>query len=87
MADHFLQLSSDKTEILISAPPSFVPTAMEGLGSLRSSGKSPIENRGVTVDQVLILDQHVKLLIHSCFLQLRNITEVRPIVYQTELEM
>ena len=62
MADSFLQLNAEKTEILISVPPSVVPKIKDGLGSL-TSVKSFIRNLGVTMDQALTLDQHVKCLI------------------------
>ena len=81
MADHFLQLYEDKTEILMSAPPSVVPNIRDGLGSLTSSVKSSIRSLGVT------MDQHVKCQIRSCFFQLGNTAKLRTIVSQVEMEM
>ncbi len=64
MSDNFLQLNANKTKVLISAPPSLVSKMMDGLESLTSSVKSSIRNLGVTADQALTLDQHVKC--HAC---------------------
>ncbi|XP_029941085.1 uncharacterized protein LOC115383145 [Salarias fasciatus] len=49
--------------------------------------KPSVKILGVTVDHALTLDQHVKLLISSCFFQLRNIAKLRPIVSQAEMEI
>lgn len=49
---------------LISAHPNLVPKIEDRLGSLTLSVKSSIRNPGVTMDQALTLDQHVKCLIH-----------------------
>ena len=65
MTDNFLQLNADKTEDLISVPP--ILEIRYGPGSLTSSVKISIRNLGVTMDQALTLDQHVKCLIRSCF--------------------
>lgn len=67
MADRFLQLNAEKTEIRISVPSSVVPKVRDSLGSLTSLINSFITNLGVTMDQALTLDQHVKCLICSCF--------------------
>ncbi len=87
MADNLLQLNATKTEVLISAPPSLVPTIMDSLGSLTFSVKSSIRNLVVTMDQALTLHQHVKCLIGSCFFQLRNTAKARSIVSRPEMEM
>lgn len=52
MADDFLQLNADKTEIFISAPPSLVPKIRVSLWSVTSSVKSSIRNLGVTMDRL-----------------------------------
>lgn len=46
-----------------------------------------IKNLGVTMDRALTPDQHVKLLIHSCFFQMSNIAKLWPIVSQAAIEM
>lgn len=46
-----------------------------------------IKNLGVTMDRALTPDQHVKLLIHSCFFQMSNIAKLWRIVSQAAIEM
>lgn len=46
MAGHFLQLNADKTKVLISASPGFVPKVIESLGSRSPSVKSTLHNLG-----------------------------------------
>lgn len=50
----------NKTEVHISAPVSLVPKIRGGLRSLTMLVKSSIRNLGITMDQALTLDQHVK---------------------------
>ncbi len=63
----FLQLNTDKTELLISAPAGVVPKVMESLGSLSSPVKRTLCILGVSIGQVLSLDQHINCLNQSCF--------------------
>ncbi len=80
MADNYLQLNTDKTEILISATHDFVPKMMGCLGPLPSSVKSTLHNLSVFMGQTVTLDKHVYSLVHSCFHQLRHIASLRPTV-------
>uniref|UniRef100_A0A669DHZ7 Reverse transcriptase domain-containing protein n=1 Tax=Oreochromis niloticus TaxID=8128 RepID=A0A669DHZ7_ORENI len=87
MADNFLQLNEEKTEVLVCAPDRHVPNIMNALGPLSTFVKSSIRNLGVTFDSALTLDVHVKSLVRSCFYHLRNISKLSPIVSHTELEI
>ncbi len=87
MANNYLQLNPEKTEVLISAPFGVLPKVMESLGSLSHSVKSTLRNLGVHMGQAFSLDQHVNYLVRNCFYQLRNIAKLRPVVSTVELEM
>uniref|UniRef100_A0A669BKN7 Reverse transcriptase domain-containing protein n=1 Tax=Oreochromis niloticus TaxID=8128 RepID=A0A669BKN7_ORENI len=84
MADNFLQLNEEKTEVLVCAPDRHVPNIMNALGPLSTFVKSSIRNLGVTFDSALTLDVHVKSLVRSCFYHLRNMSHI---VSHTELEI
>uniref|UniRef100_A0A669F551 Reverse transcriptase domain-containing protein n=1 Tax=Oreochromis niloticus TaxID=8128 RepID=A0A669F551_ORENI len=87
VADNFLQLNEEKTEVLVCALDRHVPNIMNALGHLSTSVKSSIRNLGVTFDSALTLDVHVKSLVQSCCYHLRNISKLSPIVSHTELEI
>uniref|UniRef100_A0A669AZZ0 Reverse transcriptase domain-containing protein n=1 Tax=Oreochromis niloticus TaxID=8128 RepID=A0A669AZZ0_ORENI len=87
MADNFLQLNEEKTEVLVCAPDRHVPNIMNALGPLSTCVKSSIRNLGVTFDSALTLDVHIKSLVRSCFYHLRNISKLSPLVSHTELEI
>lgn len=50
MADNYLRLNAEKTEVLVFAPDKFVPLVVKNVGPLGSSVKSSIRNLGVTFD-------------------------------------
>ncbi len=87
MAENVLQLNTDKTEALISAPEHVGPAVKQYLGSLSSAIKSSLRNLGVQMGQILSLDQHVNSLARSSLYHLRNIAKPRPVVSRAELEM
>lgn len=65
MADNFLQLNEEKTEVLVCAPKKFPRRVMENSGSRSTFAKPSIRNLGVTFDSALTLDIHAKSLVHS----------------------
>lgn len=86
LSDNSLQLNSEKTETLIIAPDSAIPTIKQHLGDLSLSAKIKLRNLGVIFDEAMSLDHHSKL-VKNCFFQLRNIAKLRPMVSKNELEM
>lgn len=82
MLCHFLQLTENKTEILVCISASLVPQVLRNLGSLSCYVlfMSSIRDLGMTVDenQMLRLDLNVKALVCSCFQNRRNIIHFHP---------
>lgn len=87
MADNFLQLYEEKTEVLVCAPETFVSRVMENLSPLATFAKPSVRNLGVTFDSALTLDAHVESLFNSCFYHLRNISKLSHSVSRLELEI
>ncbi|XP_030601343.1 uncharacterized protein LOC115791283 [Archocentrus centrarchus] len=63
MAANYLSLNAGKTEVLVCAPDSFVPTVINNLGFLSSMFQSNVRNLGVTFDQALSFEKHVNSLV------------------------
>lgn len=84
---HCLQLNADKTEDLIVAPENVAPMIRQSIGTLSSTAYSNLRNLGVIVEQSLPFNTHVKQLTRSCFFHLRNISELRSVAPNSELEM
>lgn len=82
MLCHFLQLTENKTEILVCISASLVPQVLRNLGSLSCYVlfMSSIRDLGMTVDenQMLRLDLNVKALVCSYFQNRRNIIHFHP---------
>ena len=87
LANNFLQLNENKTEVIIVAPDPIVSKISRLLGSLSSAVQSKLKNLGVIFDNNMYLDQHIKSLTRTCFFQLRNIAKIRGAVSHSELEM
>ena len=87
MVESFLQLNPDKPEILIIAPDSAIPLIKQSIGPLSSVVRPSIRNLGVTFDKSLSFGTHIKSLSKSCFFHLRNISKLRAVVSQSEIEM
>ncbi len=87
MADNFLQLNTDKTEVMIIAPDNITPKIRQVIGGLSSSDCNDIRNLGVIFDRSLCFNSHVKSVFRSCFFHLRNIAKIRSIVSKKEMKM
>lgn len=88
MDGNFLQINTNKTEILIIAPDSIASKVVQCTGPLSSSSsvKVNLKNLGVIFDQAIFLS-NINLLTCSCFCHLRNITKLNSVVSRAELEM
>jgi len=51
MAEKFLQLNTDKTEVMIFAPDNITPKIRQALGELSSSDHSDVRNLRVIFDR------------------------------------
>lgn len=82
MSDNCLQLHTDRTEVLVSAPAGVVPNLMESLVSLPSSVKPTLYNPAVSMG---CESWPTCKLFCSCFCQLTNIIKLRSIVLTAQL--
>ncbi len=73
MADNFLQLNNDKTEMMIFAPDNITPKIKQVMGGLAFSNRSDIRNLGVIFDRAICFNSHVKFVVIHVFFHLRNI--------------
>lgn len=87
MSSSFLQLNAAKTEVLIIAADNIASRVINLMGPLKGNVHSNIKNLGVTFDQSMQLDKHVKSMTRTCFFHLRNIAKLRSIISHAELEM
>ena len=87
LSDNTLQLNEDKTETLVIAPDDSIPGINQYLGDLGQSVKPSLRNLGVVFDKDMSLVQHCKQLTKNCFFQLRNISKLRKMVSQNDLEL
>ena len=76
MSNNFIQLNTDKTEVVIIASDSIAPKVAQSIGSLSWAVWSNLRNLGVIFDQTVQFNQHIKLLNSTCFSQLRNIAKL-----------
>ena len=60
MAKHFLQLSSDKTEIIIFGPKTQRDYLAQHCNSLALHTKDQVKNLGITLDSKLNFEAHIK---------------------------
>ena len=82
MADNFLQLNPDKTEVMIFAPDNITPRIKQAIGTLSVSDRNAVRNLGVIFDKSMCFNSHVKSVVRSCFFHLRNIAKIRSVVSQ-----
>ena len=87
LGNNFLQLNSNKTEVLIVAADQTASKVASFMGSLQANIRPHIRNLGVIFDQSMHLDNHVKSLTRTCFYHLRNIAKLRSIISHSELEL
>ena len=87
MANNFLQLNAEKTQVLIIGSDKVAADVANHLGPLKSNICSNPRNLGIILDQAMLLDKQVKSVSSACFYHLRNIAKLRSVVSHPELEM
>ena len=86
MSQNFLQLNTDKTEILLFGPPNSTQILKDNLANLSPNLKSTAKNLGVYIDSDLNFNTQIKSVVQTCFFQLRNIAKIKPFLSSTDLE-
>ena len=86
MATNFLQLNSNKTEVMIFGPPKSKHTLVSNLDNLEPFVKSHARNLGVILDSELCLDKQICAAVKNCFYQLRVIAKIKPFLSPKDLE-
>ena len=79
MAENYLELNSDMTEVLVVGPEKVAPMTLQNIGPLSSTAHASLCNSGVISDQSA--DQ-ILFVSH-----LRNISKLRSVVSTAELEI
>ena len=86
MSQNFLQLNTDKTEIVLFGPPHLTSLLKNDLGSLSSAVKPAAKSLGVFFDSELTFNVQVKKTVQSCFYQLRTIAKIKSVLSSADLE-
>ena len=89
MTRNYLLLNSDKTEVIVFGPkPLRDKLANENvsLDGITLASKATVKNLGVTFDQDMSFQPHIKLITRTAFFHLRNIKKVRHILSQNDAE-
>uniref|UniRef100_A0A3B3HB31 Reverse transcriptase domain-containing protein n=1 Tax=Oryzias latipes TaxID=8090 RepID=A0A3B3HB31_ORYLA len=87
MAQNFLQLNMDKTDVIIFGSVEARHGVASKLESLSNNVSSSCRNLGVIFDTDLNLETHVKSVVKSCFWQLHRLYRITPFLSKKSLEM
>lgn len=80
MSANFLQLNSNKSEILLFGPLTSRSQLHNCLDSMSANVTPIAKNLGVLLDSDLRLEAQVKTVVRTCFFHIRNIHRIRPIL-------
>ena len=86
MAKNFLQLNTDKTEIILFGPQKSTQILKNNLANLSINVKPIAKSLGVLFDSDLNFGAHIKRVVQTCFYQLRNISKIKPFLSRPNLE-
>ena len=89
MSPNFLMLNSDKTEVIVLGPKQLRDSLSDDIVSLDGialASSTTVRNLGVTFDQDLSFNSHLKQTSRTAFFHLRNIAKIRPILTQKDAE-
>uniref|UniRef100_A0A669DS15 Reverse transcriptase domain-containing protein n=1 Tax=Oreochromis niloticus TaxID=8128 RepID=A0A669DS15_ORENI len=87
MAENFLQLNQDKTEVLIIGPEAQREKLLSKLQAFSVCPSLQVKNLGVILDSELGFIPHIKHVTKIGFYHLKNIARVRPILSRANTEM
>ena len=89
MTSNYLLLNSDKTEIIVLGPKHLRDQLIDGnftLDGITITSRATVKNLGVTFDQDMSFQSHIKQITKIAFFHLRNIAKVRHILSQSDAE-
>ena len=86
MAQNFLQLNQDKTEILVIGPEALREKLNFKLDALQIKPSDKIKNLGVVFDSDLSFEHHIRQITKIGFYHLKNIAKVRPLLSKANTE-
>ena len=86
MQNNFLQLNSEKTELIVFGPQKQRESVISHLESLSLKPKQQVRNLGVILDSDLNFNSHIKSVISAAFYHLKNIAKIKGIVSKPDLE-
>ena len=91
LADNFLKLNHDKTEVILIGTPHSVSKCKLSADSLilensKISFSTTVKNLGVIFDESLSFLPHIKKCRKNCFILLRNLSILRPYFSRSSLE-
>lgn len=86
MAENFLQLNQDKTELLVIGPEAMREKLNFKLEALALKPSDNVKNLGVVFDSNLTFEHHIKHITKNGFYHLKNIAKVRPFLSQANTE-
>ncbi|TWW55907.1 hypothetical protein D4764_09G0009570 [Takifugu flavidus] len=88
MSSNFLLLNSGKTEVMVFGPESLRDRLdrMINLDGISLTFSLSVKNLGVTFDQNISFNSHIKTVSRSAFFHLRNITRIRKLLTRHDAE-
>lgn len=86
MCNNFLQLNRKKTEVILFGPKEERTKVNLQLKSLNMETTDQAQNLGVVMDSNLNLQGHIKAIIRSAFYHLKNISRIKGLMQQRDLE-
>uniref|UniRef100_A0A8C6LX82 Reverse transcriptase domain-containing protein n=1 Tax=Nothobranchius furzeri TaxID=105023 RepID=A0A8C6LX82_NOTFU len=86
MAENFLQLNQDKTEVLVIGPEAQREKLLPKLQSLSFNPSEQVKNLGAIFDSELTFIHHLKNITKIGFYHLKNIATARPILSRANTE-
>uniref|UniRef100_A0A8C7WRW4 Reverse transcriptase domain-containing protein n=1 Tax=Oryzias sinensis TaxID=183150 RepID=A0A8C7WRW4_9TELE len=87
MQNNFLQLNSNKTEVIIFGPHKQRESVSSYLHSLSLKPSNQVRNLGVIMDSDLNFNSHIKSVTSAAFYHLKNISKIKNIVSKPDLEI
>ena len=80
MQNNFLQLNSDKTEVIVCGPQKQRESVISRLETLPIKPNNQVRNLGVILDSDLNSNSHIKAITSAAFYHLKNIARIKGIV-------